>query len=81
MPCFELFAAQPEAVRQAVTGNAVVNVGVEAGIRQGWDPIIGVDAPFIGMSTFGASAAYKELYKKFGITAEAVADAAMQKLK
>ncbi len=33
------------------------------------------------MTTFGASAPYKELYKKFGITAEAVADAAMQKLK
>jgi len=80
VPCFELFAAQPQAARQAVIGNAVVNVGVEAGIRQGWDSIIGVDSPFIGMSTFGASAPYKELYKKFGITAEAVAEAAMKKL-
>ena len=81
VPCFELFAAQPEAKRRAILGDAIVNVGVEAGIRQGWDPIIGTDGAFIGMTTFGASAPYKELYKKFGITAEAVADAAMQKLK
>ena len=34
-----------------------------------------------GRGYFPASAPYKELYKKFGITAEAVAEAAMQKLK
>ena len=32
------------------------------------------------MSGFGASAPYKELYKHFGITAEAVAEAALSKL-
>ncbi len=81
VPCFELFFAQPEAARRAVIGDAAVRIGVEAGIRQGWDPIIGVDGAFVGMTTFGASAPFKELYKKFGITAEAVAEAAMSKLK
>ena len=37
----------------------------------GWDAIIGSDGVFVGMTTFGASAPYKELYKNFGITAEA----------
>jgi transketolase len=81
VPCFELFAEQPEAARRAVIGDAPVKIGVEAGVRQGWDAIIGSDGGFVGMTTFGASAPFKELYKKFGITAEAVADAAMQKLK
>ena len=39
-----------------------------------------VDGVFVGMSTFGASAPYKELYKHFGITPEGVADAALRKL-
>ena len=80
VPSFELFAAQPDDVRRAVIGSAPVKIGVEAAVRQGWDAIIGSDGIFIGMSTFGASAPFKELYKKFGITADAIAEAAMRKL-
>ncbi len=80
VPCFELLAEAPEPQRHAVIGSAKVNVGVEAAVRQGWDAVIGSNGAFIGMSSFGASAPYKDLYKKFGITAEAVADAAMRKL-
>jgi transketolase len=80
VPCFELLFAQPEAARRAIIGDAPVKIGVEAGIRQGWDAIIGNDGGFVGMTTFGASAPYKDLYKKFGITADAVAEAAMKKL-
>jgi transketolase len=80
IPCFELLAEAPEAARRALIGDAAVKIGVEAGVRQGWDAIIGADGIFIGMDSFGASAPYKELYKAFGITAEAVAEAAMKKL-
>jgi len=80
VPSFELFFEQPEAARKAIIGDAAVKIGVEAGVRQGWDAIIGNDGAFVGMSSFGASAPYKELYKHFGITAEAVAEAAMKKL-
>jgi transketolase len=80
VPCFELFAAAPEATRRALIGNAKVNVGVEAAVRQGWDAIIGMDGAFVGMSSFGASAPYKELYKHFGITPEAVAETALTRL-
>ena len=80
VPCFELLAEAPEAARRAVIGDAKVNIGVEAAIRQGWDAIIGSDGVFVGMTGFGASAPYKDLYKHFGITAEAVAAAAAHKL-
>ena len=72
VPSMELFAQAPAAVRKAVIGQAKVNVAIEAGIRMGWDGIIGSDGLFVGMSGFGASAPYKELYAHFGITAEAV---------
>jgi transketolase len=80
VPCFELLLEAPEAARRAVIGDAPVKVGVEAAIRQGWDAIIGSDGVFVGMNSFGASAPYKDLYKHFGVTAEAVADTAARKL-
>jgi transketolase len=80
VPCFELLLAAPEAKRSAIIGSARVNVAVEAGIRQGWDAIIGSQGAFVGMTGFGASAPYKELYKHFGITPEKVAEAALNKL-
>jgi transketolase len=80
VPCFELFLAASSDLRRSVIGDAPVKIGVEAAVRQGWDAIIGSDGAFIGMSTFGASAPYKELYKHFGITPEKVAEAALSKL-
>ncbi|OYZ91547.1 MAG: transketolase [Xanthobacter sp. 17-67-6] len=81
VPSFELFLARPAAERRAVIGDAPAKVGIEAAIRMGWDAIIGSDAAFIGMSSFGASAPAKELYKHFGITAEAVVAAALAQLR
>lgn len=78
VPCMDAFARQSEKVRKAVIGDAPVKVAVEAGIRQGWDAIIGSDGAFIGMTGFGASAPAKKLYEYFGITAEKVAEAALQ---
>ena len=80
VPCFELFLAQPEEVRRSVTGDAPVKIAVEAAVRMGWDAIIGSDGAFVGMTSFGASAPYKELYKHFGITPEGVAEAALSRL-
>ncbi len=77
VPSLELFLAQPEEVRRRIIGSARIKVAVEAGIRMGWDALIGPEGAFVGMSGFGASAPYKELYKHFGITPEAVAAAVM----
>ena len=80
VPCFELFRACPQHVKSAALGTARVKVAVEAAVRQGWDEIIGADGAFVGMTTFGASAPYKDLYRHFGITPEKVAEAALGKL-
>ncbi|MFC4319532.1 transketolase-like TK C-terminal-containing protein, partial [Rhizobium alvei] len=80
VPSFELFEEQSADYQASVLGTAKVRVAVEAGIRQGWDRFIGSDGLFVGMKGFGASGPYKELYKYFGITPEAVADAASAKL-
>ena len=71
-PCFELFAAQPPDYRAVVLGDAP-RVGIEAAIRQGWDGLLRHTDGFVGMTGFGASAPAPDLYRHFGITAEAVA--------
>ena len=80
VPCFELLLAAPADRRETIIGKARVNVAVEAGIRQGWDEIIGSAGAFVGMTGFGASGPYKDLYQHFGITPDAVAQAALHKL-
>jgi transketolase len=78
----ELFAAQDEAYRKKVLPAGTVRVGIEAGVRQGWDRwLLGErgkeqKAAFVGMTSFGASAPADRLYKEFGITAEATVERA-----
>ncbi len=79
MPCFELFFQQDEAT-QAITLGGGLRVGIEAAIGFGWDRVLGLSGLFIGMSGFGASGPYEKLYKHFGITAEAVAQAVQRRL-
>lgn len=81
VPSLELLLAQPADRRSAIIGNAPVKVAIEAAVRFGWDAVIGPDGIFVGMSTFGASAPAKDLYKHFGIAAEAVVEAASKRLK
>jgi transketolase len=80
VPCFELFAAQDEAYREKILGKAGLKMAIEAGIREGWDALIGADGIFIGMKGFGASGTIEQLYPHFGITAEAAAEAAEKRL-
>ncbi|MBO6784371.1 MAG: transketolase [Alphaproteobacteria bacterium] len=73
MPCWELFEAQDEDYIRATLGDAP-RVAVEAGVAFGWSRW-GVDeANMVGMPGFGASAPAPEVYKHFGITADAVAE-------
>jgi transketolase len=80
VPSLELLLAQPAERRKAIIGNAPVKIAIEAAVRFGWDAVIGPDGDFIGMHSFGASAPAKALYKHFGITAEAVVEAASKRL-
>jgi len=81
MPCTRLFDEQDPAYRAQILDSAVVNVGIEAASPFGWERYIGAGGAFVGLDHFGASAPYKELYRKFGITPEAAAETALTHLK
>ncbi len=81
MPCMELFAGQKADLQDSILPKDVPVIAVEAAIGQGWDRWTGGPDRFIGMTSFGASAPYKKLYERFGITADAVASRAKALVK
>ena len=86
MPCWALFEEQPEDYRKKTLGPGTIKVAIEAAARQGWDRYIGSEllgdgGAFVGMTSFGASGPYKDVYAKFGITADAAVTAAKKLLK
>jgi transketolase len=82
LPSWDLFDAQPKSYRDAVLPPAVTaRVAVEAGVSLGWEHYTGLGGAVVGIDRFGASAPYKTVYEKFGVTAEAVAAWARALLK
>jgi transketolase len=82
MPCWKLFEEQDTAYRKDILPPQVTaRVGVEAGLRMGWDRYIGADGRFVGMEGFGASAPADELFEHFGITAAHVVMAAKEAIE
>jgi transketolase len=82
MPSWRLFSQQPAAYRQHVLPDAITaRVAVEAGITTGWAEMVGLKGEVVGMHRFGASAPGDVLYRKFGITVDAVVRAARSLLQ
>ena len=79
MPCWDLFADEPVAYREAVLGSAP-RVAVEAAVAFGWERWLGDKGAFVGMQGFGASAPAAKLYEHFAITPAKVAEAARKLL-
>jgi len=73
LPSFELFDEQPQSYRDEVLPPGVTaRVGVEAGVRQGWDKYLGPRGAFVGLDNFGASAPFEEIYQHRGLTVTAI---------
>ena len=81
MPCCEAFAEQPEGYRNTVLPPSVrARVSVEAGSTHGWHKWIGDAGVAVGIDRYGASAPGPTLMQHYGMTPEAVADAARTSL-
>jgi transketolase len=81
MPSWELFDVQSQSYRDSVLPpNVSARVSIEAGSTVGWERYVGRSGAMIGMHSFGASAPANDVYKHFGITAEAVEEAVRDQL-
>jgi transketolase len=82
LPSWELFNAQPvDYQNQVLPPDVRTRISIEAGVTLGWERYVGDDGISIGISRFGASAPYKTLYEKFGLTAPRIVNAALKLLE
>jgi transketolase len=82
VPCVEWFAEQDDAYKNEVFPPAVrARVSVEAGVPLGWREFVGDAGRIVGLTHYGASAAYSVLYEQFGLTDEAVVAAARESIE
>ena len=81
MPCVEWFDAQDESYRRSVLPREVTaRVAVEAAIGLTWHRFVGDHGEIVSIEHYGASADYKTLYQKFGLTTDAIVEAARRSL-
>lgn len=81
MPCWELFAEQSAEYQASVLPDSITaRVAIEAGATLGWERFTGRGGAIIGIDGFGASAPYKTIYEKLGLTADAMVTVAMAQL-
>lgn len=81
MPCWKLFRKQDESYKQKVLPKEVTaRVSIEAASPFGWTEWVGSEGVAIGLDHFGASAPYKEVYQKFGLTSDRMVDEAIKLL-
>src|SRR5690349_3299257 len=82
VPCVEWFADQDQSYKDEVLPPSVrARVSVEAGVPMGWREFVGDAGRIVGLTHYGASAAYSVLYEQFGLTAEAVVAAARESIE
>ncbi|MGV9881964.1 transketolase [Streptomyces sp. NPDC003006] len=81
MPSVEWFDEQDQGYRDSVLPPSVkARVAVEAGIGLTWHRFVGDAGRIVSLEHFGASADGKVLFREFGFTADAVAQAARESI-
>lgn len=82
MPSWELFRRQKDTYRQSVLPEEVTaRVSIEAAATFGWKEWIGDRGIAIGIDHFGASAPYKEIFEKYGLTVDRIVEEAQKLLR
>jgi transketolase len=80
-PSWELFIEQDAAYRDSVLPpNVEARLAIEAGVSQGWERWVGTRGRIISVNTYGASAPFKVLFEKYGLTSDNIVNQVMQML-
>ena len=76
MPSTNVFDRQEAAYKAGVLPAGVARVAVEAGVTDYWRKYVGLEGAVVGIDRFGESAPAAQLFEAFGVTTDAVVDAA-----
>jgi len=81
VPCYDLFDKQNENYKNEVLGKDTFKISIEASSQSGWKSMVGKDGVTLGLSTFGKSAPYKDIYKLFNLTSDEIVKITKAKVK
>ncbi len=81
VPCYDLFDKQNQSYKDEILGKNTFKISIEASSQSGWKSVVGKDGATLGLSTFGKSAPYKDIYKLFNLTSDEIVKIAKAKVK
>ena len=80
VPCFDLFDKQSKDYKEQLLGANTFKISIEASNESGWKSVVGKDGVTLGMTTFGKSAPYKDIYQLFNLTSDEIVKIVKAKL-
>ena len=80
VPCFDLFDKQSKDFKEQLLGANTFKISIEASNESGWKSVVGKDGVTLGMTTFGKSAPYKDIYQLFNLTSDEIVKIVKAKL-
>tara|TARA_A100001011_G_scaffold307759_1_gene323162 strand:- start:246 stop:890 length:645 start_codon:yes stop_codon:yes gene_type:complete len=72
VPCYDLFDKQKDDYKNEILGENTFKISIEASSESGWKKVVGKNGVTLGMSTFGKSGPYKDIYKLFNLTSDEI---------
>ena len=81
VPCYDIFQNQSENYKNEILGKDTFKVSIEASTKSGWERLVGKNGITIGLSTYGKSAPYKDIYNLFNITSDHIVKMVMENIK
>ena len=81
VPCYDLFDKQKDDYKNEILGENTFKISIEASSESGWKKVVGKDGITLGMSTFGKSGPYKEIYKLFNLTSDEIVKLVKRNIK
>jgi transketolase len=80
VPCLDIFQNQSDDYKDEILGKDNFKVSIEAASQSGWKSIVGKDGVTLGLSTFGKSAPYKDIYKLLNLTSDEIVKIVQSKI-
>ena len=81
VPCQELFERQKDTYKDKILNETKNKISIEAGSTETWNKFIGEKGHAFGLSDFGKSAPYKEIFKSFKLTVDDIIEATKEMIK
>ena len=72
IPCYDIFQNQTESYKDEMFGKNTFKISIEASTTSGWKSTVGKEGVSLGLTTFGRSAPYKDIYKLFNLTSDEI---------